>query len=116
MRLRRVARGRPGRGGAGGPGGRGGRCRAAAAPAGVPPQGALEVSAGDRGLVAKLVEIAGGLGPGEAEGEDGLYLGISVPRADDSGPVAHTGLGLLLDHALRRAPAHRSGRKRPSEG
>jgi hypothetical protein len=79
-------------------------------------RGALEVSSGDRELVAKLVEIAGGLGPGGAGGEDGLYLGISVPRTDDSGPVAHAGLGLLLDHALSRPPAHRPGRKRPIAG
>jgi hypothetical protein len=62
-------------------------------------RGVLEVSSGDRGLVAKLVEIAGGLGPCGAEGEEGLYLGISVPRTDDSRPASHTGLGLLLDLA-----------------
>jgi hypothetical protein len=79
-------------------------------------RGALEVSSGDRGLVAKLVEIAGGLGPVGAGGEDGLYLGICVPRTDDCGPASHTGLGLLLEHALCRAPAHRRGRKRPGAG
>jgi hypothetical protein len=79
-------------------------------------RGALEVSSGDRGLVAKLVEIADGLGPRGAEGEDGLYLGICVPRTDDSAPELHTGLGFLLDLALSRAPAHRPGRKRPGPG
>jgi hypothetical protein len=90
--------------------------------AGPPPRlvflrgGALEVSSGDRGLIAKLVEIAGELGPGGDEGEDGLYLGINVPRTDDCGPESHTGLGILLDVALHRAPAHPLGRKLPSAG
>lgn len=59
-------------------------------------EGALAVSAGDRGLAAKLVEIAGELGPGGAGGEGGLYLGMSAPRLDDCGPIPHAGLGLLL--------------------
>jgi hypothetical protein len=79
-------------------------------------RGALEVSSGDRGLLAKLAEIAGALGPGGPDGEDGLYLGIGVPRNDESGPESHTVLGLLLDVALHRAPAHPSGRKLPGAG